>query len=151
VDLTNPANLVPFMAKLQAVAMETKCFGTGDGWHGVIPSQMHTALYSSTLADKFNLGACSELVCGLLNGQQINGQKGPFGFRWWLNMSMSQPNAAGAVPIVIFHESAQIFASDVVVNRVYEGQQFDRFYQMLLVSGGKVIHPERVVVAWVRF
>ena len=151
IDLTNKANILPFLAKLQAVAIETKCFGKGAGWHMVIPTQLNTALYDTNLANKLDLGACSELVCQNMAGNLPMGTGGPYGFRWWLNIEMSQPNANDAVPIVLFHESAQIFASDIVTNRVYEAQDFERYYQMLLVSGGKVLHPERVIIAWVRF
>jgi hypothetical protein len=149
VSLSNRALVLPFLARLQAVAIETKCFGKGEGWHLVIPNQLNTALYDTPLASKFDLGACSELVCQNMAGNLPMGTGGPYGFRWWLNLEMSRPNGAGAVPIILFHESAQIFASDMVVNRVYEAQDFDRYYQMLLVSGGKVLKPHLVIVAWV--
>ncbi len=151
VSLATAANILPFLARLQAVAIETKCFGKGEGWHLVIPTQLNTALYNTALANKLDLGACSELVCNNMNGNLPMGTGGPYGFRWWLNMEMSRPNGANAVPLILFHESAQIFASDIVTNRVYEAQDFERFYQMLLVSGGKVLHPERVIIAWVSF
>lgn len=151
VSLSNAANIAPFLANLQAVAIETKCFGKGEGWNLVIPTQLNTALYNTVFADKFNLGACSELVCNNLAGNLPAGTGGPYGFRWWLNLEMSRPNGSNAVPLVLFHDSAQIFASDIVTNRVYEAQDFERYYQMLLVSGGKVLHPERVIVAWVSF
>lgn len=150
VDLTTRSLILPFLAKMQAVAIETKCFGKGAGWNMVIPNQLNTALYDTALANKFDLGACSELVCNNMNGNLPMGTGGPYGFRWWLNLEMSRPNAADAVPIILFHDSAQIFASDIVANRVYEGQDFDKYYQMLLVSGGKVLHPERVIIAWVK-
>jgi hypothetical protein len=151
ISLSTAANIAPFLAKLQAVAIETKCFGKGEGWHLVIPTQLNTALYNTVFANKFDLGSCSELVCNNMNGNLPMGSAGPYGFRWWLNMEMSRPNGSNAVPIVLFHESAQIFASDIVTNRVYEAQDFERYYQMLLVSGGKVLHPERVIIAWVSF
>jgi hypothetical protein len=151
ISLSNAATILPFLARMQAVAIETKCFGKGEGWHLVVPTQLNTALYNTALANKLDLGACSELVCNNMSGKLPAGSGGPYGFRWWLNMEMSRPNGANAVPIVLFHESAQIFASDIVTNRVYEAQDFERYYQMLLVSGGKVLHPELVIVAWVSY
>jgi hypothetical protein len=150
-DLTNPATITKFFAALQSVAIETKCFNKGAGWHMVIPNQLLLALYDTPLANRFDLGACSELVCNLMNnGGIVNGMNGPYGFRWWVNLEMSRPNAVGAVPVICFHESAQLFASELIVNRVYEREQFDRVYQLLAVSGGSVLYPHKVIVAWIK-
>jgi hypothetical protein len=151
VSLANPAEIPKFLGRMQAVAMETKCFGRGQGWHLVIPNQMNTALYQTVFANKFDLGACSELVCQNLQGNLPAGTPGPYGWRWWTNLGLSKPNASGAVPVILFHDAAQIFASRLVQNRIYPGEDFDHKFQMLLVSGGKVLHPERVVVGWVSF
>lgn len=151
VDLSNPSDLAGYLAKFQATALETKCFGTGGGWHMVLPSQFQNALYSSQFANKLNLGACSELVCQGINGNPMSGNTsaGLFGFRLWVNLGISVPNAAGALPVIAFHEDAQLFTSAQVVSRVYEAEHFDKKWQELWVSGGKVLYPHKVVIGWI--
>jgi hypothetical protein len=151
IDLSSADPFTALLANMQAVAIETKCFGTGAGWHAVIPNQLLNKFYGSKLADKFNLGACSELVCNVMNSQEMKGAAGPFGIRWWVNAELSRPAANGAVPVIMFHEDAQIFTSQTVASRVYEHPDFYKTHDTLLISGGKVLKPNRVVVAWVRF
>ncbi len=144
-------DLVNILASIQAVAVETKCFHNGSGWHLVVPNQFYVALYNSPLANRVGLGACSEIVCNMMSGGVANGGSGLMGFRMWMNLEMSRPNAVGALPLIAFHEEAQLFASELIVNRVYEREQFDRVYQLLAISGGKVLYPHKVIVAWVKF
>jgi hypothetical protein len=152
VNLSNPDDLAPFLARIQSTAIETKCFTPNDGWHMVLPNQFQNALYSSQFANKLSLGSCSELVCQGINGNTIGGgSAGLFGFRLWVNLGISIPNAAGALPIIVFHESAQLFASAQVISRVYEREDFDKVWQELWVSGGKVLYPHKVIIAWTTF
>jgi hypothetical protein len=151
VNLSNPADLAPFLARLQMVGLETKCFNNGEGWNMVFPSQILNVLYQSAFSNKLSLGACNSIVCDGVNGNIPGDESRPglFGFSLWLNLGISVPNAAGAVPIVCFKSDAQIFASDQVISRVYERENFDKVSQELWVSGGRVLRSHQVIVAWV--